>query len=657
MRKTIGILAHVDAGKTTLSEQILYHGGTLRKRGRVDHQDAFLDQDPIERARGITVFSDQAMFSYAGQQFTLIDTPGHVDFSSEMERAAQILDYAVLLVSAVEGVQGHTETIWHLLQRLHIPVLIFINKTDRVGADVGKVLRELKRTLSEAVWNITENRLLAGFTDALAQELADFDDGLLERYLEQGYDPQQESQWMDALGDLVRQRKVFPAFSGAALLDQGIEEFLAVVCRITAQKDPCLMEQPFSGIVYKIRRDRQGKRLAFIKIKEGSLRPRDEIAVSEKDGAFQSAKVQELWMNNGNRYEAGASAHAGDVCAVTGLDLVRPGDGIGAKCYHTEYETRPLLSARVLYDAAIPHRHVLQCLRILEEEDPLLSVRWEEALSQMQVRVMGVIQLDVLRQVLSNRFGLAVDFGDCEVLYMETVAEPVMGYGHFEPLRHYAEVHVAISPAARGSGIHFVSRCSVDVLESQYQNLIRTHVLEKEHKGVLLGAPLTDVEIALITGRAHEKHTEGGDFREATYRAIRQGLEKAKSQILEPYYHFTLEAEASMTGRLVSDMQRMAAVSDAPQILQDRVLITGKGPARELMRYPQEFESLTKGKGRLSLTPAGYEPCHNPDEVVARIGYDRRRDRDNTSDSVFCAKGAGFTVKWDEAEHYMHCKS
>ncbi len=656
MRKTIGILAHVDAGKTTLSEQILYHGGTLRKRGRVDHQDAFLDQDPIERARGITVFSDQAMFSYEGQQFTLVDTPGHVDFSSEMERAARILDYGILLVSAVEGVQGHTETIWRLLQRLRVPVLIFINKTDRVGADVGKVLQDLRRNLSEAVWDITENRLLAGFTDALAQELADFDDALLERYVEQGYDPRQEARWMEDLGDLVRRRKVFPAFSGAALADQGIREFLHVFCRITAQEEPCLAEQPFSGIVYKIRRDRQGKRLAFIKIKEGSLRPRDEVAVSEQAGEFHFAKVQELWMNNSNRYESVSIVHAGDVCAVTGLEGVRPGDGIGAECYHTEYETRPLLSARVLYDAAIPHRRVLECLQIMEEEDPLLSVRWEEALSQMQVRVMGVIQLDVLRQVLSNRFGLAVDFGDCEVLYMETVAEPVMGYGHFEPLRHYAEVHVAISPAPRGSGIQFVSRCSVDVLESQYQNLVRTHVLEKEHRGVLLGAPLTDVEIALVTGRAHEKHTEGGDFREATYRAIRQGLEKAKNQILEPYYQFTLEAEASMTGRILSDLQRMAVLSDAPQVLQDRVLITGRGPARELMRYPQIFESQTKGKGRLWLTPAGYEPCHNPDEVVARVGYDRTRDRDNTSDSVFCAKGAGFSVKWDEAEKYMHCK-
>lgn len=655
MRQTIGILAHVDAGKTTFSEQILYHGGAIRKRGRVDHGDSFLDRDPIEKERGITIFSDQAAFSYGGADFTLVDTPGHVDFSSEMERAVSVLDMGIILVSAVEGVQGHTATIWRLLERYGVPTLFFINKADRVGADVEAVLRQMQRRLTHNLLNLTEGKLSLGMTEEVAARLAELDENLFEAYLENGYDrDKHEDTWMEALYQGIRTRDIFPVFSGSALLDINIKEFLEAISRIVSHAKAS-NEGPFSGLVYKVRRDSTGKQLAFLKVLSGRLRPRQEVEFLLPDAKIAHGKVHELRSYSGAKYVQLEQAEQGDLCAVVGLDQVNPGDGIGHELFHTAYETAPMLSARVIFDESVDNQTALSWFRSLEEEDPLLSVRWDEALGEIQVRIMGEIELDVMKELVRQRFHAHVEFGDCQILYKETVLEPVMGYGHFEPLRHYAEVHVRISPGKRGSGLTFVSLCPRDVLDENYQHLIRTHVMEREHKGVLLGAPLTDVEIALVTGRAHLKHTEGGDFREATYRAIRQGLEKAKSQILEPFYEVAIEVDASQIGRVIRDLTKMEASFEPPVIQDDRASFTGKGPVSSLISYPRDFAAFTGGRGSIQLTSAGYEPCLHPQEVISKVGYDKVRDIDHPSSSIFCAKGAGFTVPWDEAEQYMHC--
>lgn len=663
--KTLGILAHVDAGKTTLSEQILYQSGAIRSCGRVDHQDAFLDIHSIEKEHGITVFSDQAVFTLQGRCWFLVDTPGHVDFSGEMERSLKILDYSVLVISCVEGIQSHTETIWKLLEQNHVPVLLFLNKIDRPGANPEAVLAQICKHFTPYLLDCSQlNRGVC--TDTLAETLAEMDDALLEHYLEQGYDPQL---WLNFIRRAVTQRRLFPFFTGSALSGEGISAFLDTLALIAwdeSAEDSCQL--PFLGQVYKVRHDSQKNRLVFLKVHQGRLLPKESICYCREDtGLFVEEKVDSLRLYNGSRSQPVAQAAAGDLTAVTGLSGIHPGEWLGERIYFQEHWeevhalqkesaacTTPLLSAKLLFPAAIAAKTMLGYLRELEDEDPLLSVHWEETLREIHLHCMGVVQMEILQKLIQERFGVAVEFGDCEILYQETIGKPVMGYGHFEPLRHYAEVHLRLEPAPRGSGIVFSSECPLDQLDGNYQNAVRTHVLERQHRGILTGFPLTDLRVVLVNGRAHLKHTEGGDFREATYRAIRQGLEKADNLLLEPFCRYTIRAESAHVGRILTDLQRMKGSFQPPEASGDQVTITGRIPAATFVNYQQQLLAFTKGRANLSYSFDGYDLCHNSQDVIERIGYDKSRDVENTSDSVFCAKGAGFTVKWDEAEKYMH---
>lgn len=648
MRRTIGILAHVDAGKTSLAEQLLFHTKSIRNRGRVDHRNAFLDTHSLEKERGITIFSDQAVFHYGENTYYLVDTPGHADFSSEMERALQIMDAAILVVSCVEGIQGHTETVWHLLREKEIPTFIFLNKTDRKGADPARVMAELKRKFSPHCIYFTSDFQQGSFSQSLVEEIAEQDDVLLEMYFDKGY---AAPIWLDITRRRIEQGKLFPCFSGSALLDEGIEEFLYAMDAFLLNSAEKESDAPFQGIVYKIRHDGGGNRMTFLKVTGGTLKVKEEIF----HGQQQAEKVNEIRIYHGGKYESVTQVQRGDLCAVTGPGLLKPGQGIGADSRNTVFKTHPMLTARVQFDASISPKVMLEYFRRLEEEEPLLQVRWDEALQELHVHVLGVIQLEVLQQLILERYGVSVTFGDCEILYQETIASQVIGYGHFEPLRHYAEVQLLLSPAERNKGILFDSRCPTDVLEGSYQNLIRTHVFEKEHRGILTGSPLTDVQITLLTGRAHLKHTEGGDFREATYRAIRQGLEQAESLLLEPYYSFEAEVKLEQMGRLVADIQRLHGKFQPPEILEDRVRIQGRGPVATFMNYGRELVSFTGGKGRLRLAFDGYDICHNASEVIERIGYEKDKDAENPSGSVFCAKGAGYYVGWKEVAAHAHC--
>ena len=651
MFTTLGLLAHVDAGKTTLSEQFLYQSGGLRSPGRVDQTNAFWDYGTIERERGISVFSDQAVFETGGRKFQLVDTPGHVDFSGEMERCLQILDCAVLVISCVEGVQSHTETIWRLLREKNIPTFIFLNKTDRVGADPEKLLKDISKT-----WKIPAPNFTGRFHDGkmdpqLAEELAELDDELLERYLADGYD---KDLWLTAARRMAAECRLCPVFQGSALNGEGIEEFLCLLAALSPEwkGNP---EVPPEALVYKVRHEKSGGRIVFLKVINGVLRPK--MTVSYKaSGENYTEKINELRCYNAGRYTSMETAVPGSLCGVTGLSRLMPGDRIGGSAEKTHFTVTPLLSSRVLFDKAISAKTMLECFRILEDEEPLLGVEWNEELKEIEVHVMGAIQLEVLTQELEERFGYHVTFGPCRILYKETIAAPADGCGHFEPLRHYAEVHLRLDPAERGSGIAFRSACSADELSESWQNLIKTHVFEKEHRGVLTGSPLTDVSITLTAGRAHLKHTEGGDFREATYRAIRQGLMRAESVLLEPYYAFTIQADLSLAGRILSDLQRMNSVCEPPVTDEKQIIVNGRAPVACLMDYPQEFAALTKGRGKLSLNFGGYEPCHNAEAVIEEKRYEPECDLANTPDSVFCSHGAGYPVKWYEAEAHMHIK-
>lgn len=646
MNKTIGILAHVDAGKTTLSEQILFHAQTIRTRGRVDHQNTFLDCHPLERERGITIFSDQAVFSFGGARYILVDTPGHVDFSGEMERAVQIMDLAVVVVDAVAGVQGHTGTVWQLLRRYGVPVFFFLNKTDREGADPDRVIRQLRTRLSAAVCPLSSGFAQGELSEEAVEQIAELDEPLLEQYLEGGYSFEP---WLAVLRREVAAGRLFPCLCGSALLDEGVEELLQALHLLVPDSEH---KSGFSARAYKVRHDSRGSRLVFLKLTGGELRVKDEVEV--RPGVWQ--KVDEIRLYSGSKFTPAQRVEAGDLCAVTGLDTVTPGDGIGEELFHEACATVPLLVSKVVFDEQINPRTVLGYFRILEDEDPLLGVEWNEALHELRVHVMGAIQLEVLQELVRERFSLEVSFGECEILYHETIAAPVVGYGHYEPLRHYAEVHLRLSPGPRGSGITFDSECSTDLLDGNYQRLIRTHVFEKQHKGVLTGSPLADVQITLLTGRAHLKHTEGGDFRQAVYRAIRQGLEQAESVLLEPMYAFTLELPLDLMGRALADIQRLHGSFEPPLAKGDQAVIQGRGPVSEFMNYSAELVSYTHGAGRMQMRFDGYQPCHNTQEVIQRIGYDKVRDVDNTSDSIFCSHGAGFPVHWDEVIDYIHCK-
>ena len=646
MKKTFGIFAHVDAGKTTFSEQILYYTKSIRKKGRVDYKEAFLDSQKVEKERGITVFSDVGTFSYDGDTYYLIDTPGHIDFSPEMERTLSILDYAILVVSAVEGIQGHTETLWNLLKNRKIPTFIFINKIDRVGADVNKVYQQLKRRFSEDICLLSNNSL-TNLSDEEIEFIAGKDEELLNLYFEDNYNNQL---WIDKLKLLVKERQIFVATSGSALLDQGVREFLDIFNKLTMTNYE--LTDIFTGKVFKIRYDEKGTRITYIKALSGLLKVKDEL-VYNHNGEEIREKVNEIRAYNGVKYEIKDVASAGDVFAVTGISNMKAGMGIGIE--DSTEEMIPTLTAKVLYDSTVNIKEVLKYLKILESEEKTLNVQYDEILKEMHINVMGKIQLEVLKEIIQERFNLNVEFDKPEILYKETIGNEVNGYGHFEPLRHYAEVHLKLLPGERGEGIVFENRCHNDYLTPGQQNLIKTHIFEKKHRGILTGSEIDDIKVILITGRAHIKHTEGGDFREATKRALRQGLDSAENILLEPYYNFKIEVDNQLLGRVLSDVQKMNGTFNEQQSVGDRVIITGRGPVATFMDYSLEFQALSKGKGGLSLMYGGYDVCHNAEEVIERIGYNKDADPEYTSSSIFCAKGVGYSVKGDEVVNYMHC--
>ncbi|MFL0364338.1 GTP-binding protein [Pseudobacillus sp. 179-B 2D1 NHS] len=645
MNKTIGIFAHVDAGKTTFSEQLLYHTNSIKQRGRVDHKDTFLDNHEIEKQRGITVFADQGVMDYRDSTYYLIDNPGHVDFSPEMERSIQVLDYAIIIISAVEGVEGHTETIWQLLKKHSIPVFFFINKIDRIGADVERVLDEIRAELSKDIVNLTEGFNKGEMSEAMIEFIAERDEALLEQYINGSYE---KDVWLHTMIKLIKKREIFPCASGSALQDIGISSFLEKLDELTVTHYS--NDQAFAGRVYKVKHDHNGTRITFMKLLSGTLHVRDEVHYG--NGIIE--KVTQIRKYNGSKFHTADQAGAGELFAVTGLSEAHAGDGMGVLQEKAVYEMVPTLKSKVVIDPSIHVKEALRCFHMLDIEDPALNVTWEENVQEIHIHVMGAIQLEILKQVVKERFQLDVAFGDPEIIYKETIDSTVNGYGHFEPLGHYAEVHLKLEPAERNSGIAFENACHVNDLAVGHQNLVRHHIFEKEHRGLLTGSTLTDMKVTLLTGRAHNKHTSGGDFREATYRALRQGLEKAENILLEPYYHFKIKVEMDQMGKVLADIQTAHGSFDPPQTEGNKALLTGKAPVATFMNYSTELAAFTQGKGVMNMIVGGYYRCHNEEEVIKRIGYNKNADPEYSSSSIFCSKGQGYTVAWDEAEAKMH---
>lgn len=644
---TMGILAHVDAGKTTLSEGILYTCKAIRKLGRVDHQDAFLDTNTLERNRGITIFSKQAECTLGEFGMTFLDTPGHVDFSAEMERTLQVLDYAILVISGADGVQGHTETLWRLLSRYQIPVFLFINKMDQPGTDREALLAEVKEKLDANCVEFSADQT----DEEWKEQVAVCDEQVMEAYLE-GEEISREQ-----IRQMIRERKLFPCYFGSALKMTGVEEFLDdLKLRIRETSYP----ETFGAKIYKITRDNQGERLTHMKITGGTLKVKSVLSNGRPgetgEGIWQE-KVNQIRIYSGEKYTMVSEAKAGTVCAVTGLTATYPGQGLGSEQASEMPVLEPVLSYRIGLPTEVNVHQALLQLRQLEEEEPLLHIVWNETLGEIYAQVMGEVQIEILKSLIKERFGMTVTFDEGNIVYKETILEPVEGVGHFEPLRHYAEVHLLLEPGETGSGLIFAADCSEDVLDRNWQRLILTHLEEREHKGVLIGAPITDMKITLLTGRAHIKHTEGGDFRQATYRAVRQGLRKAKSQLLEPYYEFRLEVPSEQVGRSMTDIQKMLGEFDPPKTEGEMTVLTGSAPVVTMRDYQKEVISYTSGRGRLSCILKGYYPCHNQEEVVEAVGYDPEADLENPTGSVFCAHGAGFVVNWDQVEEYMHVES
>ncbi len=634
----IGILAHVDAGKTTLSEALLYRAGAIRRLGRVDHQDAFLDTDAMERQRGITIFSKQAVLELSSVRVTLLDTPGHVDFSAEMERTLQVLDCAVLVISGTDGVQGHTRTLWELLERYHVPTFLFINKMDLAGTDRDALLAHLKEKLDGGCVDF-------GDSETLAEEAAVLDETVLERYLETGEVSNA------ALSALIAERKLFPCYFGSALRVEGVDALLSGVERYAPRP---VYPADFGAKVFKITRDSQGARLTHLKLTGGTLRVKDVLTGREGDTLWQE-KADQLRLYSGAKFQSLDEAEAGAVVAVTGLSHTFPGQGLGAEPDWAGAVLQPVLTYRVeLSDGTDPHT-ALQKLRQLEEEDPQLHLVWSGG--DIHIQLMGEVQMEILQRLIRERLGMEVSFGAGTVCYRETIANAVEGIGHFEPLRHYAEVHLLLEPGEPGSGVTVASVCPTDELNLNWQRLILTHLLEKEHCGVLTGAPVTDIKLTLLTGRAHEKHTEGGDFRQATYRAVRQGLMQAENVLLEPWYRFRLELPAEQVGRAMTDLQRMNGEVELPETIGEDAVLTGRAPVAGLRDYGREVAVYTRGRGRLSCTPAGYFPCAEADSVIAAIGYDPERDTENPADSVFCSHGVGVIVPWFEVCDHAQVES
>ena len=632
----MGILAHVDAGKTTLSEGMLYLSGTVRKLGRVDHKDAFLDTYSLERDRGITIFSKQAVFSLGNRRINLLDTPGHVDFSAEMERTLQVLDYAVLVISGADGVQGHTETLWKLLKLYEIPTFIFINKMDQPGTDRESLLTELKERLDEGCIVFGKGKNVESL-----EEIAMTDEAVLDYFMEH------ETVRNEDICRLIRERKIFPCYFGSALKLDGVQELLA---GFEEYMKPFDGKKEFGARVFKISRDDKGERLTFLKVTGGKLVVKMPINKEEK--------INQIRIYSGAKYEAVNEVEAGGVCAVTGLSSSYIGQGLGVEKGTAAPFLEPVLTYQMILPEGADTTKVLRELKQLEEEEPLLNIVWNPALEEIHVQLMGEVQTEILKTMIAERFHLDVEFGTGKIVYKETIKSPIVGVGHYEPLRHYAEVHLKMEPLEAGSGLVFDTDCSEDVLDRNWQRLILTHLQEREHPGVLTGAPITDMKITIVAGRAHLKHTEGGDFRQATYRAVRQGLKSAESVLLEPWYSFVLEVPSEQVGRAMSDIGQMNGSFEGPEAedKQGMVRLTGTAPASEMRDYQREVWAYTKGRGRITLTLKGYEPCHNAEEVIEEIGYDSERDVDNPTGSVFCVHGAGFLVKWDEVPEYMHIK-
>ena len=641
----VGLLAHVDAGKTTLSEGMLYQSGQLKKLGRVDHKDAFLDTEEQERQRGITIFSKQAVFQMGDRPVTLLDTPGHVDFSSEMERVLSVLDYAVLVISGTDGVQSHTRTLWRLLSRYHIPTFLFINKMDLPGTHRQSLMEQLRRQLDGGCVDFDPHRP----PEELWEEAALCDEDTMAAYLEEGrLEPED-------LSSLIAQRKLFPCYFGSALRLQGVTELLEGLERYAP---PRAYGQEFAARVYKIGRDPQGARLTYLKVTGGTLRVKALLSGKGRAGEEPwEEKVDQIRIYSGARYQAVDQAPAGTVCAVTGLSRTWAGEGLGAEAGSTLPVLEPVLTYQVILPPDKDPHTALSQLRQLEEEDPQLHLVWNEQLRQIHIQLMGQVQLEILQKVIAQRFSMEVSFGQGNIVYKETIANKVEGVGHYEPLRHYAEVHLILEPGERGSGLVFDVQCPEEVLERSWQRLVLSHLEEKTHLGVLTGSPITDMKITLVGGRAHEKHTEGGDFRQATYRAVRQGLMQAESVLLEPWYDLRLELPPTAVGRAMADIQRMGGVVSPPESQGEEAVLTGRAPVSALGDYAAQVTAYTKGQGRLSLALGGYAPCHDQQQVVEQMGYDPQRDLENSPDSVFCAHGAGFAVKWDQVPEYMHLPS
>lgn len=657
----IGILAHVDAGKTTLSEELLYLCGEIRKIGRVDHGDAFLDTYELEKERGITIFSKQALLKTENMEVTLLDTPGHVDFSAEMERTLQVLDYAILVINGMDGVQSHTMTLWRLLERYQIPTFLFVNKMDQQGTDHDALLNDLKQHLHENCVDFGRTQDtdygMYELTPEQLENIAVCEEDLLETYLETGIVEDRD------IARLIVQRKIFPCYFGSALKEKGVKDFWNGVQKYTVEpKRPT----EFGAKVFKIARDEQGNRLTYMKITGGSLKVKTLLSSNlngqslpgrKAEEAAWEEKADQIRLYSGAKYELTPEAEAGTVCAVTGLTRTYPGEGLGIERESELPVLEPVLNYQIILpDDCDPHQ-MLQKLRQLEEEEPQLHILWDSQLAEIHAQLMGEVQIEILKKMIWDRFHVAVEFGAGSIVYKETVAEPVEGVGHFEPLRHYAEVHLLIEPGEPGSGCQFFTACSEDVLARNWQRLILTHLEEKEHIGVLTGSPLTDVQITILTGRAHAKHTEGGDFRQATYRAVRQGLRKARNILLEPYYEFRLEVPAEMIGRAMADVQKMQGTFDAPEVEGETAILKGTAAVAQMRDYQKEVVSYTHGTGKLFCSLKGYAPCKNQDEVVQNIGYDPEADLENPTGSVFCAHGAGFVVPWDQVEAYMHLQS
>ena len=665
----LGILAHVDAGKTTLSEALLYETGKIRSLGRVDHQDAYLDTDSQERERGITIFSKQAQLDANGVKMTLLDTPGHVDFSAEMERVLQVIDYAILVISGTDGVQGHTKTLWRLLQHYQIPAFIFVNKMDLDGADKEKIARQLRSQLSDGCVdfsdvNLESGKLTIDDADAFYEEIAMCSDALLDSYMEHGELTEEE------ISEAIGKRLLYPCFYGSALKVEGVRTLLDGIKSLThgeyekaqygAHKEGSVKSKTqeqvvtdFGALVYKIGRDARGARLTYLKVTSGTLHVKDKVLYNGIE-----EKVDQIRIYSGDKFEAVDEVLTGEVCAVTGLDQTYPGMGLGVNTTKTMPILEPVLNYQIIVPQGVNPVELMKNLKQLEEEDPQLNILWNESLQEIHAQLMGQVQMEVLGRVILDRFGVRVTFGSGNIVYKETIAKPVEGVGHFEPLRHYAEAHLWMEPGEPGSGISVFSNCSEDVLDLNWQRLITTHILEREHPGVLTGSAITDIKFTIVTGRAHLKHTEGGDFRQATYRAIRQGLKSTESVLLEPVYAFTLEVPVDAIGRAMTDIRNRFGKHESPEYITredgDVAILTGTAPVATMQDYMTEVHSYTKGQGRLTLELKGYDVCHNSAEVVERIGYESEEDIANPTGSVFCAHGAGFVVPWNEVPEYMH---